>query len=85
MTLRETSRDAFFGLLLQRLEAVLPIIYTPTVAEACQRWSTLLHRPTGLYVSTQDKARLPSPQINAPNWPCRRLTFTASAAIYRVP
>ena len=58
MTLRETSRDAFFGLLLQRLETVLPLIYTPTVAEACQRWSTLLHRPTGLYVSTQDKARL---------------------------
>jgi malic enzyme len=57
MTLRETNRDAFFGLLQQKLEALLPVIYTPTVAEACQRWSTLLHRPTGLYISTQDKAR----------------------------
>ena len=57
MTLREINRDAFFGLLQQKLEALLPVIYTPTVAEACQRWSTLLHRPTGLYISTQDKAR----------------------------
>ena len=74
MTLRETSRDAFFGLLLQRLETVLPIIYTPTVAEACQRWSTLLHRPTGLYVSTQDKARMLHVTVTNPLKPLSTLT-----------
>ena len=61
MTLRETNRDAFFGLLGQNVEATLPLIYTPTVGEACQTWSTLLRRPTGLYVSAQDKVRPLSP------------------------
>lgn len=30
MTLKETNRDCFFGLLLQNVEALLPIVYTPT-------------------------------------------------------
>ena len=55
MTLRETNRDAFYGLLSQNIEAFLPIIYTPTVGDACLQWSTLLRRPTGLYISSQDK------------------------------
>lgn len=55
MTLRETNRDAFYGLLSQNIEAFLPIIYTPTVGDACLKWSTLIKRPTGLYISAQDK------------------------------
>ena len=53
--LREQNQDAFFGLLSQHLTELLPVIYTPTVGDACKQWSTLLQRPQGLYVSIKDK------------------------------
>ncbi len=53
--LREQNQDAFFGLLAQNLNKLLPIIYTPTVGDACKQWSTLMQRPQGLYVSIKDK------------------------------
>ncbi|CAK0735604.1 hypothetical protein CVIRNUC_000608 [Coccomyxa viridis] len=54
MGLRESSWDIFYGLLSQNIKEFLPIIYTPTVGEACQKWSSLLQRPLGLYLSLND-------------------------------
>jgi hypothetical protein len=54
MLLRETSQDCFFGLVQQHLAAVLPLIYTPTVGDACRQWSSLLRRPQGVYISIND-------------------------------
>ena len=56
--LREANPRAFFALLLRRTEAVLPFVYTPTVGEACQRYSRLPIRPQGLYLSLADKGHL---------------------------
>jgi malate dehydrogenase (oxaloacetate-decarboxylating)(NADP+) len=41
----------FYRVVLDHLEEVLPIIYTPTVGQACLEWSRLYERPRGLYVS----------------------------------
>lgn len=56
--LREQNQDAFFGLLAQNLNKLLPIVYTPTVGDACKQWSALMQRPQGLYVSIKDKVTL---------------------------
>lgn len=53
--LREQNQDAFFGLLSQNLNKLLPVIYTPTVGDACKQWSSLMQRPQGLYVCIKDK------------------------------
>ena len=53
--LREQNQDGFFGLVAQNLNKLLPVIYTPTVGDACKKWSALLQRPQGLYVSIKDK------------------------------
>ena len=53
--LREHNQDAFFGLLAQNINKLLPVIYTPTVGDACKNWSALMQRPQGLYVSIKDK------------------------------
>ena len=58
MLLRETSQDCFFALARQRIREVLPLIYTPTVGDACRRWSALLRRPQGLYISIRDLVSL---------------------------
>lgn len=60
MALRESNEAAFFGLLAQDITGLLPLVYTPTVGEACQNWSKLLPRPTGLYISIHDKVEQPA-------------------------
>lgn len=66
--LRERNQDAFFGLLAQNINKLLPIIYTPTVGDACKNWSALLQRPQGLYVSIKDKVTIiSSVKANATN------------------
>ena len=35
MTLKETNRDCFYGLLLQHIDSLLPIVYTPTGIAPC--------------------------------------------------
>ena len=62
--LRNQNQDAFFGLIARNLNKLLPVIYTPTVGEACKQWSRLMQRPQGLYISIRDKVQqmnLPSP------------------------
>lgn len=59
ITLKETSAAIFYALLEQDLEALLPLVYTPTIGEACLAWGTLLPRPSGLYVSlARDRGRI---------------------------
>ena len=53
---------------MQNLGELLPIVYTPTVGDACKEWGTLLPRPTGLYVSMRqyDEGRV---QEVVDSWP----------------
>lgn len=48
---RDDNETLFFHVVLQHLEELLPIIYTPTVGEACVQWSRIYERPRGLYIS----------------------------------
>ncbi|BDA40585.1 NADP-dependent malic enzyme [Coccomyxa sp. Obi] len=66
MGLKETNEDCFYALIAQRLSDYLPVIYTPTVGEACQQWSSLLTRPKGLYISILDKGNVANVLSN---WP----------------
>ena len=43
MTLKETNQDCFYGLLLQNIDALLPIVYTPTGSWA---FSSFMHAPS---------------------------------------
>jgi malate dehydrogenase (oxaloacetate-decarboxylating)(NADP+) len=58
VTLRETNEAAFVALLRSSVEELMPIVYTPTIADACLTWGSLLPRPTGLYISAADAGRV---------------------------
>src|SRR5258708_4703989 len=49
--LQDTNEVLFYRLLLDHIEEMLPIVYTPVVAEACQEFSHIYRRPRGLIVS----------------------------------
>lgn len=58
--------NLFYRLLAAHVKELTPLIYTPTVGEACQRWSELYVQPEGLYLSYEDRGQLH--QV-IQNWP----------------
>ena len=57
-SLQDTNETLFYALVQRHLEEMLPIIYTPVVGQACQRFSDLYRRPRGLYISYPERARI---------------------------
>jgi len=56
--LQDTNETLFFALLVENLEELLPIVYTPTVGAGCQQFSKLFRRPRGLFLSLPYKDRI---------------------------
>ncbi len=57
-SLQDTNETLFYALMQRHLQEMLPIIYTPVVGQACQRFSDLYRRPRGLYISYQERDRM---------------------------
>jgi malate dehydrogenase (oxaloacetate-decarboxylating) len=55
--LQDTNETLFYALLTQNLEEMLPLVYTPTVGEGCQRFSEIWRKPRGLFLSYPNKDR----------------------------
>ena len=56
--LQRQDSKAFYQLLMDHTETILPFVYTPTVGEACQRYSHLDVETTGLYISWKDRGNI---------------------------
>jgi malate dehydrogenase (oxaloacetate-decarboxylating) len=56
--LQDTNETLFYSLLTHNVEETLPIVYTPTVGEACQRFSEIWRKPRGLFISYPNRDRI---------------------------
>jgi len=56
--LQDTNETLFYALLVQNIEEMLPLVYTPTVGEGCQRFSEIWRKPRGLFLSYPNKDRI---------------------------
>jgi malate dehydrogenase (oxaloacetate-decarboxylating) len=56
--LQDTNETLFYALLVRNIEEMLPLVYTPTVGEGCQRFSEIWRKPRGLFLSYPNKDRI---------------------------
>jgi malate dehydrogenase (oxaloacetate-decarboxylating) len=80
-SMQERHEVLFFAVLAQHLEELLPVVYTPTVGEAVQRFSALYQHPRGLSFSPDNVGRAASVCANYPLGDVRMIVATDSSAI----
>jgi malate dehydrogenase (oxaloacetate-decarboxylating) len=56
--MQDNNETAFYALLTRRLKDTLPLVYTPTVGQGCQRFSQIYRKPHGLFLSLPNQERL---------------------------
>ncbi|WP_206996916.1 NAD-dependent malic enzyme [Trinickia mobilis] len=56
--LQDSDETLFYALIVSNLEETLPLFYTPTVGEGCQRFSEIWHKPRGVFVSYPNRHRI---------------------------
>ena len=65
--IQDTNETLFYRLVHNRLDEMMPVIYTPTVGAACERFSEIYRRARGVFISYQNRHNMDDILQNVPN------------------
>jgi malate dehydrogenase (oxaloacetate-decarboxylating)(NADP+) len=76
ISLQDRNETLFYRVLLERIEEMVPLVYTPTVGQACVEFGHIFRRPRGIYVSAADRGRVARLLRNWPTADVRCIVVT---------
>jgi hypothetical protein len=76
IALQDRNETLFYRIVTEHLQAMMPLIYTPTVGKASQLYGHIFRRPRGLFLTANDKGRMSEVLGNWPHRDVRIIVIT---------
>ena len=74
--LLDRNQRLFYRTMIDHMEEILPLVYTPTVGEACKEFAHIFRRPQGLYITPEDRGEIEDVLSNWPEKDVRIIVVT---------
>jgi malate dehydrogenase (oxaloacetate-decarboxylating)(NADP+) len=74
--LQDRNERLFYHLLINNIDELMPLVYTPTVGQACQEFAHIFRQPRGFYITPGDRGRVREIMNNWPQRDVRLIVVT---------
>ena len=74
--LQDRNENLFYQVVIEHIEQIMPLIYTPTVGQACKEFSQIFRRSKGFYITPEDKGSIATMLENWPEKDIRVIVVT---------